>query len=254
MPNRIIKESICTSENIDQLTAFQETFFLRLTVNCDDFGRMDARQKILSSRLYPLKDVKPAAIEDALRALVAADLIFLYTVGDRPYLQMKTWEKHQRIRAKQSKYPPPDDGICCQMTADDSKRGQMTADDVKCSRNPIQSNIESESNTKEGKTQQRFTPPTPEEVSAYCKERGNGIDPNRFVDYYAARGWELKPGQKMKNWQACVRTWEANDKERGKAVGKPAKVVVAQQYSQRDYSGQEDSLADALKVLQGNMM
>ena len=41
MPNRIIKESICTSDNVDQLTAFEETVFVRLIVNCDDFGRMD---------------------------------------------------------------------------------------------------------------------------------------------------------------------------------------------------------------------
>ena len=42
MPNRIIKESICTSCEIDSLTPEQEVFFYRLIVNCDDYGRMDA--------------------------------------------------------------------------------------------------------------------------------------------------------------------------------------------------------------------
>ena len=43
MPNRILKESICTNEQIDGLTAFEETVFYRLIVICDDFGRFDGR-------------------------------------------------------------------------------------------------------------------------------------------------------------------------------------------------------------------
>lgn len=42
MPNRIIKESICVSESIDSLSWFDEVFFYRLIVNCDDYGRLDA--------------------------------------------------------------------------------------------------------------------------------------------------------------------------------------------------------------------
>ena len=55
MPNRIIKESICTSDSINQLTPFQEVFFYRLLVNCDDYGRLDARPEVLASKLYPLR-------------------------------------------------------------------------------------------------------------------------------------------------------------------------------------------------------
>lgn len=58
------------------------------------------------------------------------------------------------------------------------------------------------------KESKRFVPPTIKEVADYCFERKNGIDPQHFVDYYTARGWELKPGQKVKDWKACVRTWE----------------------------------------------
>ena len=61
---------------------------------------------------------------------------------------------------------------------------------------------------REKEKRKRVTPPTLEEVKAYCLERKNGIDPQRFIDYYSARGWELKQGQKVKDWQACVRTWE----------------------------------------------
>lgn len=145
MPNRIIKESICSSEEIDKLTAFQETMFYRLIVNCDDYGRMDARVKILASKLFPLRrDIRENQIEDALRALTSAELVILYTVDGKPFLQMKTWEKHQTIRAKTSKYPPPENG----MITPASICNHMQADASTCSRNPIQNESESESKTK----------------------------------------------------------------------------------------------------------
>ena len=142
VPNRIIKESICTSEEIDKLTAFQETMFYRLIVNCDDYGRMDARVKILASKLFPLRrDIRENQIEDALRALTSAELVILYTVDGKPFLQMKTWEKHQTIRAKTSKYPPPESGVITPA----SRCKQMQADESRCFRNPIQKESESES-------------------------------------------------------------------------------------------------------------
>ena len=96
MPNRILKESICTSDEIDSLSAFQETVFYRLIVMCDDYGRMDARPKILASKLFPLKDIRAAQIEDALRALTSAELVTLYTVDGKPFLQMNISRYGQR--------------------------------------------------------------------------------------------------------------------------------------------------------------
>ena len=52
-----------------------------------------------------------------------------------------------------------------------------------------------------------FIPPSIEEVSAYCTERSNGVDPESFVDHYEANGW-LRGKNKIKDWKACVRTWE----------------------------------------------
>lgn len=60
----------------------------------------------------------------------------------------------------------------------------------------------------------RFTPPTVEEVEDYCRERDNGIDAEHFIDYYEARGWELSKGRKVKDWKACVRTWERNNRSK----------------------------------------
>ena len=59
--------------------------------------------------------------------------------------------------------------------------------------------------------QKRFKPPTIQEVKAYCIERGNTVDPERFVDFYASKGWMVGKN-KMKDWKAAVRTWEQKDK------------------------------------------
>lgn len=66
--------------------------------------------------------------------------------------------------------------------------------------------------TKEDDTP-RYIPPTVEEVAAYCKERGNGIDAERFVDFYTARGWMVARGVKVHDWKALVRAWERTAKK-----------------------------------------
>ena len=53
----------------------------------------------------------------------------------------------------------------------------------------------------------RFTPPTVSEVSDYCRERQNSVDPEKFVDYYESNGWKVGKNP-MKDWKAAVRTWE----------------------------------------------
>lgn len=58
----------------------------------------------------------------------------------------------------------------------------------------------------------RFAPPSIQEVTDYCRERGNGVDPERFVDFYAAKGWKVG-NQPMKDWKAAVRTWEKREKK-----------------------------------------
>lgn len=60
----------------------------------------------------------------------------------------------------------------------------------------------------------KFTPPTVDEVQAYCLERRNGIDAQHFVDYYAQQKWRLSNGNAMADWKAAVRTWESRDRIR----------------------------------------
>ena len=72
--------------------------------------------------------------------------------------------------------------------------------------------INKENNTnkisvKEKPTNSRFYPPTLEEIKSYCDERNNLVDPERFYDFYSAKGWMVGKN-KMKDWKAAVRTWE----------------------------------------------
>lgn len=58
--------------------------------------------------------------------------------------------------------------------------------------------------------EKRFVKPTADEVRAYCAERGNHVDAQAFVDFYAAKGWKVGNAP-MKDWKAAVRTWERRD-------------------------------------------
>ena len=112
MPNRIIKESICVSESIDSLNWFEEVLFYRLIVNCDDFGRFDGRVPVVKNRLFPLKDnVTAKAVKDGINKLASIGLVRMYECDGKPYLCLPTWNDHQSVRAKRSKYPAPDDGV-----------------------------------------------------------------------------------------------------------------------------------------------
>jgi len=53
----------------------------------------------------------------------------------------------------------------------------------------------------------RFAPPTLEEVKKYCTERNNGVNSDKWHNFYSAKGWMVGKN-KMKDWKAAVRTWE----------------------------------------------
>lgn len=140
MPNRILKESICTSENIDSLNSDEEILFYRLIVNCDDFGRMDARLPIVKAKCFPLKvdRIKDKDLIKWLNTLIDKELTILYQIEERTYLQMTTWEKHQQIRAKRSKFPGIEEGGY-QLKSYDINCNQMKSNVTVIQSNPIQS-------------------------------------------------------------------------------------------------------------------
>lgn len=236
MPNRILKESITTSDSIDALTLFEEVFFYRLVVSCDDYGRMDGRAPILRARLFPLKNVSDKQINDAICSLCKVGILTAYTVDGRPYVKFTSWDKHQQIRAKKSKYPDSN--------VSDSTCYHMISNDIKCARNPIQSESNPNPNTKgETTKRERFVLPTLDEVKAYCEERHNKVNAQTFVDFYASKGWKVG-NQPMRDWKAAVRTWEKRE-----SGGGNVKTVSAQQYTQRQYteSDYDDLYTDVIE-------
>jgi len=64
--------------------------------------------------------------------------------------------------------------------------------------------------TKEKRRASPFSPPSQDQVSEYCKERNNNVNPVEFINHYEANGW-VRGKTKIKSWKACVRTCEKND-------------------------------------------
>lgn len=91
----------------------------------------------------------------------------------------------------------------------------------------LTTNEQEEQSNKGIKPRKRFTPPSVDEVAAYCRERRNAVDAQRFVDFYTASGW-MRGKTPVRDWKACVRTWERQDNKRDEVNG---------EHEQRPYGG-----------------
>ena len=228
MPTRLIRDSICKSESIDELTWFEEVFFYRLIVICDDYGRYDARPKILKADMFPLKDgVTLTQIEKALNKLSTVGMVQVYEYDQKPFLQLITWEKYQNVRNHKSKYPQPPsltNNIIELNTIENSCIQSQT--DVTVIQSESNPNPNTESESKEGADagasdtvassgkdkRGKFVPPTVEEVRAYCLKRGNNINAQSFIDYFTESNWIDSEGKPVRNWKQKIITWEGRGK------------------------------------------
>lgn len=123
-------------------------------------------------------------------------------------------------------------------TAIDQTEGQQRENNVP--QTTMNNNDNNDNNIREGKSR-AFTAPSIEEISIYCRERNNGVDPQTFYDFYQSKGWMVGKN-KMKDWKAAVRTWEKREKE------KPQPKNAALNYEQRKYT-EEDIAAIERKKL-----
>ena len=92
----------------------------------------------------------------------------------------------------------------------------------------------------------RFTKPTVAEIRDYCRERGNGIDPQRFFDFYEAKGWRVG-NQPMKDWQAAVRTWESREpaKPPDNGTSNPFRRMLMEEVRRNGQSGVHEDISDS---------
>lgn len=146
MGNRMIKESICTSDKIAGLTDFEFRLWIGLITAVDDAGRGDARPAIIKGKVFPLRDrVTVKDIEVALHGLAAKGCVSLYRVGGKPYFWLPTWAEHQRIDRAKPKYPAPEDRDDLQPCAEVCGDSRQIAADCGDSRAEIETKKKSKS-------------------------------------------------------------------------------------------------------------
>ena len=129
-------------------------------------------------------------------------------------ITIPNWEKHQNIdgmdrirernRINTANYRARQKAL-----ADRNITRNLTVSE----RNNIDKDKEKEKEKEKDKEyKRRFTPPTLDEVRAYCQERNNSVDPERFIDFYQSKGWTVGKSP-MKDWKAAVRNWEKDSKK-----------------------------------------
>ena len=183
----------------------------------------------LKLQLLSLKDegylyyegVEPTFYEEMALALdedaenVRATLIFLESMGlirqesesdyiltEVPYLIGSETDKAELMRKKRAK----DKGLIGNNVTELLPPVTKRYTEIEIEK---EIDIEKEKRESEKSKAKRFTPPTLEDVLAYCNERQNNVDAQHFIDYYTSNGW-LVGKNKMKDWKAAVRTWERN--------------------------------------------
>lgn len=246
MPNRILKDSIRTSDSINELNWFEEVLFYRLIVSCDDYGRFDGRPAIVKNLLFPLKETLTVkAVTGAINKLATVGLVSLYVFEGKQYLQLPTWNHHQTARAKQSKYPAPPEGsgnvqahenICMQTISDDK---QSQTDDRKCARYSNSNSIFDIRYSNSSNAGEPPADPPPEEEKADVRhkygEYGNVLLSDAELDKLKAEfpdDWSAKienlssyiasTGKKYKSHLATIRNWARMDKQKtGKTAAPP---------------------------------
>lgn len=131
MPNRILKESILTSNSFNAVSILAQNTFIRLMARVDDYGRYHGGHKTLLGSLFG-EMIDSISLEDiggAIAELAAVNMVCTYKCEDREYIHIVNWFKFNKPRSQESKFPaPPQADACLQMQADVNNCLQMNAD------------------------------------------------------------------------------------------------------------------------------
>lgn len=219
---RMFAKTIIDSDAFLDMPLSTQSLYFHLSMRADDDGFINNPKKI--QRMI-------GASEDDLKLLIAKNFIIPFESG---IVVIKHWKIHNYIR--NDRYKPTvyteekdmleakDNGTYTVGIPSDTqsgcRAGYQTETQVRLGKDSIgkdRIDLCAEAPTKT----KRFSPPSVEDVAAYCQERKNDIDADAFVDYYSARNWTMGK-TKMKDWKAAVRTWERNRKGGGSnAYGRP---------------------------------
>lgn len=218
---RMFTKKIIDSDAFLDMPISTQLLYFHLNMRADDDGFVNNPKKIL--RMV-------GSSEDDLRVLIAKRFVIGFDTG---VIVIKHWRMHNTLR--KDRYTPTqyqeelsmleikDNNSYTEKEAVEALPAaattwQPTGNQVAPQYSIDKISIDKDSIERGNKAPPRtvFSPPSVDDVAAYCRERGNGIDANTFVDYYAARNWFIGK-TKMKDWKAAVRTWENRRREEGKA-------------------------------------
>lgn len=191
---RLIWPEIWSSSQFVALTPNARLLFIGLLGFCDDAGRHADDPLRMKLEVFAFDALGVEDVNRLLDEIVEQNLLLRYEVNGEGYLQVTGWNKYQKIRFPTYRYPAPD--------------GTMPAEVPPRERPGAR---QSPSKPREKRESKAFVKPTVEEIAAYCKERKNGIDPERFFDFYEAKGWMVS-GDPMTDWKSKVRDWEKNER------------------------------------------
>ena len=154
-------------------------------------------------------NITPGRISQIISSLVSKGYISVLYIRDNQEI------KERQIHINRPPYPEVVNKLNTYLENDKrgskySKEGYLeNAKENNISMNNINNNINKEN------AKRKFSKPTIEEVQNYCQERNNGINAEAFYDFYESKDWYVGKN-KMKDWKACVRTWERRESTKAK--------------------------------------
>ena len=204
---RMFAKSIIGSARFLRMPPTSRLLYYDLGMDADDDGCVEAFAVMR----------KTGAAEDDLRVLVSKG--FVRVLNDDLVSLILDWKTNnyiQKDRYHPSIYAelidnPPLNTECIQTVSDMDT-------EVRLGKDSIGKDSIGESVADKPPTRHRFSPPSVDDVRAYCTENGFRVDPDRFVDFYTSNGWRVGKNP-MKDWKAAVRSWER--KQNGKTESKP---------------------------------
>ena len=204
---RMFSKSVVNSARFLRMPQTSRLLYYDLGMAADDDGIVEAFTVIRTT----------GAAEDDLRVLASKGFVIVLNEDLVSYIA--DWGTNNQLRKDRYK-PSIYAELLVQLTdgnpvaTDWQPDGNQMETQYRLGKDSIgKVSIEKENGADKPPTRSRFTPPTVEEVRAYCQERNNGIDPERFVAYYTANGWVQSKGKPIKDWKACVITWEKNNQQ-----------------------------------------
>ncbi|MBR5301163.1 MAG: replisome organizer [Bacteroidales bacterium] len=204
---RMFAKTVIDSDAFLDMPLSTQALYFHLSMRADDDGFVNNPRKIL--RMI-------GASEDDFKVLLAKNFLIPFENG---IVVIKHWKIHNYIQSDRYKETVYREEKAMLSIKDNKAYTLKKPLDTECIQDgyttDTQVRLGKDSIGKDsiGKGNRRLTPPTLEEVTAYCKERGNKVDPQRFIDYYQSQSWKKANGRPVTDWKACVRTWEQKDKK-----------------------------------------